>query len=145
MPVTVRKATPGDRPAVPAGPRPKRTPRRTPSDMKPGHAEVLTVLAPRYDGQHEIDWPTLSRRIIAERSGYAACTRIFNGIKEGSKTDRAHPGLIALGFIEELTFDFDGVKELAYKITPRGVAALRDHITKHGPVQKNLEKSEKRG
>lgn len=71
----------------------------------------------------------LSRPALGERAGYTAIsgtiTRALNGLREGSSSGPAHPGLLAMGYIEEIVVPLDGgVTELCYRITPAGREAL---------------------
>lgn len=71
----------------------------------------------------------LSRPRLGEAAGYTAIsgtiTRALNGLREGSSSGPAHPGLLALGYVAEVRLELDGgVTETAYRITPAGRDAL---------------------
>lgn len=72
----------------------------------------------------------LSRQKIGERCGLSkvsgTVTRAFNGLREGSSSGAARPGLLKLGLVEELRIDIeeDGIHEVAYRITDAGAAVL---------------------
>lgn len=71
----------------------------------------------------------LNRPSLGEAAGYTAIsgtiTRALAGLREGSSSGPAHPGLLELGYIEEINIELDGgVHELCYRITPAGKAAL---------------------
>lgn len=73
----------------------------------------------------------LGRNGICTRIGWSATSGTFtnamNGVKEGSSTGGAHPGLVRLGLVEKVELDIDGLVELVYRITEQGREALRLH------------------
>lgn len=73
--------------------------------------------------------PLLNRAKIAERAGFSelsgTVTRVLNGLREGSSSGAAHPGLLTLGYIERIDLEVEeGVTETCYRITDAGVRAL---------------------
>lgn len=70
----------------------------------------------------------LTRAKLQERAGYTAAsgtvTRVLNGLREGSSSGAAHPGLLALGLVERVDLDVDGVTECGYALTAAGEARL---------------------
>lgn len=70
----------------------------------------------------------LSRARLSVRAGFSeisgTVTRVLNGLKEGSSSGAAHPGLIEQGLIRRVEGDVDGVVEVGYQITEAGIAAL---------------------
>src|SRR5689334_18634126 len=82
------------------------------------------------------DWPLVNRAQLAVRAKYTGTSgsinRALNGLREGSSSGKAHPGLLTLGLVEELVFDIEGVKEVNYRATADGIAAYREHVAEHG-------------
>lgn len=73
--------------------------------------------------------PLLNRAKIAERAGFSelsgTVTRVLNGLREGSSSGAAHPGLLTLGYIERIDLEVEeGVTETCYRITDAGARAL---------------------
>ena len=71
----------------------------------------------------------LTRARLSVAAGYTAVsgtvTRALNGLKEGSSSGPAHPGLLALGYAEQHELELDGGEtETVYVITAAGRAAL---------------------
>jgi hypothetical protein len=97
---------------------------------------VLQLLMPDDPTRHPINWPAVNRAQLAIRAGYTgtsgSITRALNGIREGSSSGKAHPGLLALGLVEELLLDVNGVDEMSYLITPAGIRAYQAHLAAHG-------------
>lgn len=92
------------------------------TELKIPQARILAVLA------NGIPPPALTRPKLAVRAGFSpisgSVTRVLNGIREGSSSGAAHPGLIELGLIATEVIDVDGVEEQVYSITDAGRAAL---------------------
>lgn len=92
-------------------------------NLKTPQARCLDVLK---------DGAALTRAELGRRAGFTPLsgtpTRALNGIREGSSSGAAHPGLLALGYVEALELDDDGVIELCYRITPAGQAALAEWL-----------------
>ena len=69
-----------------------------------------------------------SRARLSELAGYTAIsgtvTRAIHGLREGSTSGPAYPGLLNAGLVEETELNMDGVKELVYTITETGLSAL---------------------
>ncbi len=111
-----------------------RSPFRPPSSesLRTPQARVLAALVPAPHEVHQCDWPVLTRAAMSQRAGYTAIsgtvTRALNGLREGSSSGDAHPGLLARGMLEEFPIDCDGVVELNYRITAAGIAAYRAHV-----------------
>lgn len=73
--------------------------------------------------------PLLTRAKLAERAGFSelsgTVTRVLNGLREGSSSGAAHPGLVALGYLERVELEVEeGVTETCYRITDAGARAL---------------------
>lgn len=73
--------------------------------------------------------PLLNRAKIAERAGFSelsgTVTRVLNGLREGSSSGAAHPGLLTLGYLERIDLEVEeGVTETCYRITDAGARAL---------------------
>ena len=73
---------------------------------------------------------SLSRAELGAACGFTelsgSITRVLNGIREGSSSGAAHPGLLTLKLIEEVEVDVDGAKETLYRITEAGLRAVAD-------------------
>lgn len=125
--------------ARPAAPRPARPGPRAPARTRRGptpaaglrvpQARLLAALLPPYPDDPPEEWPLITRAVLAVRAGYTAIsgsvTRALNGIREGSSSGDAHPGLRALGHVEVVEIDVDGLIEDNYRITPTGIAAIQ--------------------
>lgn len=105
--------------------------------LRTPQARVLAALAPQEEGAPRVDWPVITRAQLGVRAGYTAIsgtiTRALNGIRAGSSSGDAHPGLLVRGFVEEVVLDIDGTREVNYRITPAGIRAYRAHVAEHGP------------
>lgn len=102
-----------------------------------GHKKLrlpqLRVLAILADGS-----PLLTRSKIAEKAGFSAVsgtvTRVLNGVKQGSSSGAARPGLMELGMLVKVELDIDGVTEVGYQITEAGREALRKYQRIHNQL-----------
>ena len=69
-----------------------------------------------------------SRARLSELAGYTAIsgtvTRVIHGLREGSTSGPAYPGLLDAGLVEENALNMDGIKEVCYTITEAGLSAL---------------------
>lgn len=69
---------------------------------------------------------SLSRKDLNEQAGFTGVsgtlTRVLNGLREGSSSGAAHPGLIALGLVDAVRVDVSGRIEMVYRITENGLA-----------------------
>jgi hypothetical protein len=74
--------------------------------------------------------------MLGVRAGYTAIsgtvTRALNGIREGSSSGDPHPGLLALGYVEEVVLDVEGLKEVNYQATAAGVKSYLAHLAAAG-------------
>lgn len=65
---------------------------------------------------------------LKEACGFApiagTLTTALNGIREGSSSGTAHKGLLALGLVEDVAVDVDGLAERLLTLTPAGRLAL---------------------
>lgn len=99
-------------------------------------ARVLAALVPEDPTWPETDWPLLTRANLGVNAGYTAIsgtvTRALNGIKPGSSSGDAHPGLLTLGYIQEIVLDVEGVQEVNYRATKIGVVAYLAWTTSNG-------------
>ncbi len=97
--------------------------------IKLPQARVLAVLA---------GGALLGRAELGARAGFTPAsgtpTRVLNGIRAGSSSGAAHPGLLALGLVEAVTVDHDGKEELVYRITARGRAAYAAWLAAGGKI-----------
>lgn len=99
-------------------------------------ARVLKALMPSNLKAHSVEWPVLNRATLGIRAGYTAIsgtiTRALNGIKEGSSSGDAHPGLLIRKLIKEVAIDIDGLTEVNYQITETGISEYSAYIAKNG-------------
>jgi hypothetical protein len=105
--------------------------------LRTPQARVLAALAPDGDDAARVDWPVVTRAQLGVRAGYTAIsgtiTRALNGIRVGSSSGDAHPGLLVRGFVEEVVLDIDGTREVNYRITEVGIRAYRARVAERGP------------
>lgn len=110
----------------------KEQPLRTPQ------ARVLAVLQPVYPDDQVSEWPLVTRAQLGVRAGYTAIsgsvTRALNGIREGSSSGDPHPGLLALGYVEEIELDVCGTVETNYRATTAGVIAYKEYLGSDGSL-----------
>lgn len=108
--------------------------------LRTPQARVLAAIQPDDPGDPAFEWPILTRARLAVRAGYTAIsgtvTRALNGIRAGSSSGDAHPGLLALGYIEEVVLDIEGVSEVNYRATTAGVRAYQLHLATVGQLPK---------
>lgn len=99
-------------------------------------ARVLAPLVPADPSDPPSEWPCIPRAALATRAGYTAIsgsvTRALNGIRRGSSSGPPHLGLVARGMVEEVVLDIEGVRELCYRATAVGVAAMRTYLAANG-------------
>ena len=91
---------------------------------------------PAYPTDPPFEWPLLTRTALAVQSGYTAIsgsiTRALNGIHENSSSGDFHLGLLALGFVEEVTLDIDNLAETNYRITANGIRVFQQYVAANG-------------
>lgn len=91
-----------------------------PLKLKLPQLRILTALA---------GGGALTRQKICAAAGFSelsgTITSALNGVREGSSSGAAHPGLIRLGLVEKTEIDLDGTIEAVYQITERGHEVLR--------------------
>lgn len=99
---------------------------------------VLGVLLPDDSSKSALIWPAITTNELAKRIGVSTISdsirRAMRGLPKGSSSGEAHPGLLALGLAEELVYDVDGRREVAYRATPTGIVAYRRHIAAVGEL-----------
>lgn len=109
-------------------------PIRAGQPLRTPQARILAALMPEYLGDPVSEWPLLTRPNLGVRAGYTAIsgtvTRALNGIRAGSSSGDPHPGLLALGLVEEVIVDVDGRSEVNYRATTKGVGAYSAYIAK---------------
>lgn len=137
MPISARRAALTTQPQQPTAE--EVPPLRTPQ------VRVLAALMPEDPSARRFRWPLLTRAKLGVGAGYTAIsgsvTRALDGIRPGSSSGAAHLGLLALGHVEVLILDIDGVKEINYRITASGIAAYRRWLAENGgiPPVRNAE------
>lgn len=98
------------------------------------HARLLRALLPESPQDSSSEWPVITRATLAVRAGYTpisgSVTRALNGIRLGSSSGEPQTGLIALGFVEVIEIDIDGVSETNYRITTAGIQAIQQYLVK---------------
>lgn len=101
-------------------------------------ARVLRALMPVDSKDLPDEWPLLRRDIMAIRAGYTpisgSITRALMGIKEGSSSGDAHPGILTMGLIETVELDICGLMETNYRITRLGVLAFQRFLEEGGKL-----------
>jgi len=117
--------------------------------LRTPQVRVLAVLMPDDHTLPLSEWRVVTSKQLGIRAGYSgtsgSITRALNGLREGSSSGKAHPGLLVLGLVEEVILDIDGVSETNYRITAAGVRAYQSHATKGKlPTVKDAAKSTNR-
>lgn len=101
-------------------------------------ARVLRALLPADPSDPPSEWPLLNRAGLGVGAGCTptsgTITRALNGIREGSSSGDAHPGLLALGLVEEVAIDIEGRTEVNYRATLAGVAAYQAFVAQGGKL-----------
>ncbi len=109
---------------------------RTELALKVPQVRVLRALYPAYPEDPPLEWPLLTRAGLSARAGYTSLsgtvTRALNGLRERSSSGVAHPGLLALGFVQVIPVDQCGMLEDCYRITPAGIRAYQSHLATRG-------------
>lgn len=97
--------------------------------LKLPQRRILSVLSEGIGELPVILWPGLTRQRICERAGFSPTSGTFtnamNGVREGSSTGKAHPGLLRLGLVRIYELDVDGAPETVYQLTEKGKIALQ--------------------
>ena len=111
--------------------------------LKVPQVRVLMVLLP--DGD-EPPLGTIHRFHLAEMAGFIPTTgtinRVLNGIvTQNCTSGAAHPGLLALGLVEKVVVDLDGMASDSYRITRAGIKAVREWLLVNKVPPKRDEKS----
>ena len=70
---------------------------------------------------------------FSEKSG--TIRSIINGVPEGSSSGPARPGLVTLGLVDRVELDIEGVLEVVYRITDRGLARLEQEDRQLPPLR----------
>lgn len=113
--------------------------------LRTPQARILAALMPTDSTYPIFDWPLYTRAALGTAAGYTAIsgsvTRALNGIRPGSSSGDAHLGLIALGLVEEVVLDIDGVAETNYRTTAAGIVAYRAYISRIGELPAQRDKS----
>lgn len=118
-----------------------------PLKLRTPQARVLAALMPDNLNDAWFDWPTYNRAQLNIRAGFTGVsgtlTRVLNGIRPGSSSGGAHPGLLALELVKAETLDIDGVAEVNYHITSKGIVAYQAYVAEHGalPQVRSIEAS----
>lgn len=104
--------------------------------MRVPQARVLKALVPAYPEDPPFEWPLVTRAMLGVRAGYTVIsgtvTRALNGIQPGSSSGDPHLGLLALGLVEVIVLDIEGVSEDNYRITAAGIRAFREYTAANG-------------
>ena len=106
--------------------------------LRTPQVRVLAALQPTYSDDPPSEWPLVNRAQLAVRAGYTAIsgtiTRVLNGIRAGSSSGDPHPGLLVRGLVEVVILDVEGVSEVNYRATAKGVMAYLRHTESCGRV-----------
>lgn len=112
--------------------------------LRKPQATVLALLVPADPTSPVWDWPVVNRTQLGARAGYTplsgTVTRVLNGVRAGSSSNDhrgAEPGLLALGYVEEVVLDVEGLREVNYRATAAGVQAYREYEAKRGTPKKS--------
>lgn len=118
------------------------TAKHTPT-LKVPQARVLAVLCP--DEGDDPPLGTVGRNTLLSAAGFLPTSgmvnRVLGGIGKGSSSGTPHPGLLALGLVEQVTLDLDGRTLLSYRITRAGIVAIRNWLTTNKLPPKRDEKA----
>ncbi len=75
--------------------------------------------------------PMYCRAELAEKANYTELSgtlwRALNGLREGSSSGAAHPGLLQMGMVARHDINIDGYKDTLYEITEKGVRAFWEY------------------
>ena len=100
--------------------------------LRTPQARCLAALQPEYPDDPVSEWPLVTRAQLGVRAGYTAIsgtvTRALNGIRKGSSSGDAHPGLLARGLVEEVVLTIEGTSEVNYRATAAGVRAYQEYV-----------------
>ncbi len=101
-------------------------------------ARVLNALLPNNPSLPISEWPILTRKLLNVAVGYSpistGVTRPLYGIPENSTSGHPHPGLLALGLVEVVKVNIQGVIEDNYRITKLGIQALAKFFVEGGKL-----------
>lgn len=89
--------------------------------ITPSMARVLRACTPPDPSRNPCFWPLVTRNIIKATAGYSP-TNSLNRLLNGGQR-----GLLQLGLIEAVVLDVDGVSEVNYRITRKGIECLSHH------------------
>lgn len=88
----------------------------------------------------------MNRLTLCDRAGFSresgSTTRALNGIaRDGTKMGSKHLGAIAMGYVEEVVLDLDGVKEVNYRITELGAEVFLHYLEVAGlpPIRRQSD------
>jgi hypothetical protein len=91
---------------------------------------------PAYPEDPPFEWPLSTHKQLAVRAGYTGSSgsinRVLNGLREGSSSGNAHPGLLERGLVETIPVDIEGVIETNYRITPAGIREYESYVAANG-------------
>lgn len=112
---------------------------KTEHKLRIPQARLLRALMPDDPSSPSIDWPMLNRAGLGVTAGYTpisgSVSRALAGIHEGNKTSGdPHPGLLPLGYVEEIVLDIEGLRETNYRITEAGVRAFQRYVAEGGKL-----------
>jgi hypothetical protein len=105
------------------------------SKLRTPQARVLQALMPEDLTAPLFDWPLRMPKGIAKMIGVSqqsdCIRRALRGLPKRSSSGKAHDGLLALGYVEPLELDIDGVKEIHYRITAEGIKVIQDYLSNY--------------
>jgi hypothetical protein len=114
------------------------SPPATAPELRVPQARVLAALMPANPSESRYNWPVLTRPLLSVEAGYTGTsgtiTRALNGIREGSSSGDAHPGLLARGLVEEVPLDIDGLIEVNYRVTAAGIREYQAWVAAGGKL-----------
>lgn len=108
-------------------------------ELRIPQARILKALMPLHPDDPPFEWPMITRSQLAIRAGYTiisgSVTRALNGIRDTNTTSGdPHLGLIGKGMVESVTIDVEGLGEVNYRITAKGIKEFQFFLKSGGRI-----------
>lgn len=88
--------------------------------------------------------PLLTRAKLAERIGLSpisgTLSSVLNGVREGSSSGPARPGILSLGLAERFDIEVEGLLETVYQVTDKGERVLQQILDERGQLPELRDK-----
>lgn len=114
-------------------------------ELRVPQARVLSILQPESIDTPAVDWPVLTWAMLSRLTGYSqrsgTVNRALNGIPCTCRTGEAHEGLLGMGMVVERVLDIEGMEEVNYRATEKGVRAYQAFVVRHGELPAVREKT----